>query len=76
MSALQWLGFGFSLMGLACSLFALVLMRKWWRRVKAAARLVAEWRAMADRYGGEENVAAEELRFCAYWLQEALTRGR
>lgn len=72
----DWLGLGMAVLSLGASLTLLTLQRRQGRRLRQAAQLVPEWRAMAARWeaAGEKD-AAEALRFAAYWLGDRLTGG-
>lgn len=71
---MDWVSLALAVLALAASLVLLWHSRRIGGRLVRAARLVPEWEAMADRYAGSDQVAAEELRFCAYWLRVALSQ--
>jgi len=74
MSGLQITGLIFSLVALAAAAAAAWVAASARRRVQAAAQLALDWRSMADRT--TDPADAERLRYCAYWLSDALIRGK
>jgi hypothetical protein len=69
----DWLGFAFALLALVGAVVALESQRRTLRRLRHARVLAEDWTRMADaRRMAGDPADAERLRYCSYWLLQAL----